>query len=263
MNLRLRVSRAVLLALFICPPLFAGNGSGGGGGHGGHGGGGGGHAGGHFAGGGSSGHSFGHSIGHSLGHLFGHRSGGRDSRIGKKPGSNGDVFVSGVAAGFAGGHARRRTLLRNRRFFNSGYCGSYRFSWHNFLFPGEFDCFGGAFYSAPFLYGGALGTYFWSDSLAASQNFGEFPEQPTSLDEPETAPPSLWNVEEPIALLQLLDGSTYGILRYWVEGTALHYVTNYGGENSVPLERIDFAGTAKLNAANGSRFDITANTHNQ
>lgn len=247
-----RLSFAILLALFICPPVSAGHGGAGGGG---------GHGGGHVSGAGSSGHSFGHSVGHSFGRLFGRGSGGRDSQVGKKPGSNDGAFVSGVAASIPRGRARRRGLLRNRPFLNPSYCGSYRFSWHNFLFPSEFDCFGGAFYSDPFLYGGAFGTYFWSDSLATSQDFGDLPEQPNSLDEPETVPPSLWNVEEPVVLLQLLDGSTYGLLRYWVEGTALHYVTNYGGENSVPLERIDFAGTAKLNAANGTRFDITGNTH--
>jgi hypothetical protein len=68
--------------------------------------------------------------------------------------------------------------------------------------------------------------------------------------------------EEPVALLQLLDGSMYGLTRYWLQGTTLHYVTTYGGENSVPLERIDFAKTTELNAARGTPLDLTRNLQN-
>jgi len=83
----------------------------------------------------------------------------------------------------------------------------------------------------------------------------------TSLGEPASNAPSLSNLEEPVVLLKLLDGPTYGLARYWVVGTSLHYVTSYGGENSVPLERIDFAGTAELNAKNGTRFDLMGISH--
>ena len=52
----------------------------------------------------------------------------------------------------------------------------------------------------------------------------------------------------------------YGLTRYWLEGTELHYVTTYGGENSVPLVRIDLAKTLQLNDARGTRFDLTQNS---
>ncbi|HXY23064.1 MAG TPA: hypothetical protein VEI73_00305 [Candidatus Acidoferrum sp.] len=172
-----------------------------------------------------------------------------------------------MTAGFPHLGARRRVRLRNR-FFNTGYCDSFRFSWRNFLFPGEFDCYGGAFFSDPFFYGGSPGTYFWSDSLATSGGYGGSAEtadasdlSPDYPDKPESLGPSLWNVQEPVALLRLLDGSTYGLLRYWVEGTRLHYVTSYGGENSVPLEGIDFVGTQELNASSGKRFDLLEDCH--
>jgi hypothetical protein len=62
--------------------------------------------------------------------------------------------------------------------------------------------------------------------------------------------------ERPVTLLQLLDGSMYGLTDYWVEGERLHYITNYGGENSVPLERIDFGKTMQINADRGIKFEL-------
>jgi hypothetical protein len=60
--------------------------------------------------------------------------------------------------------------------------------------------------------------------------------------------------ELPVTLLQLRDGSMYGLTEYWVEGDELHYFTTYGGEGSVPIERIDFEKTARLNADRDVEF---------
>ena len=60
--------------------------------------------------------------------------------------------------------------------------------------------------------------------------------------------------EQPVTLLQLVDGPMYGLTDYWIEGDQLHYVTTYGGRNAVPIERIDFAKTAELNADQGVEF---------
>src|SRR5436305_14868885 len=49
----------------------------------------------------------------------------------------------------------------------------------------------------------------------------------------------------------------YGLTRYWLEGTNLHYITSYGGENTVPLTRIDIAKTLQLNAERSTPFDAT------
>ena len=59
---------------------------------------------------------------------------------------------------------------------------------------------------------------------------------------------------QPVTLLQLVDGPMYGLTDYWIEGNQLRYVTTYGGQNSVPIERIDFAKTAELNADQGVEF---------
>ena len=48
----------------------------------------------------------------------------------------------------------------------------------------------------------------------------------------------------------------YGLTDYWVEGDNLHYVTNYGGKNSVPLELIDLGTTIRLNSERGIEFSL-------
>lgn len=46
----------------------------------------------------------------------------------------------------------------------------------------------------------------------------------------------------------------YGLTRYWVEDSRLYYVTTYGGENSVPLDRVDFPMTMQLNSDRNVSF---------
>jgi hypothetical protein len=264
MNYRLSLLVTISAVLFISPPVFSRNGGGqGGGGHGGGGhAGGGSHGGGHFSGGGSSGHSFGHAVGHSLGHIFGHTSGARGMRRGKDPTIGAHSPRRPVRVALIHGVRRRRVHFQNG-LFRSGICDSPRFSWRDFLFPGEFDCVSGSF---PF----DRNTYFWSDSLANSEDSAGSAgppdtvenELPPSAEKPGAAVPLPSNFEQPVILLQLLDGSMYGLTRYWLEGAELHYVTTYGGENSVTLDRIDLAKTQQLNVARGTLFRLPDDRHN-
>jgi hypothetical protein len=268
MNRRLSLSVMLLMGTFfvlsVSPPLFAANGGGGHSGGGGHGGG---HAAGHASGGSSSGHSFGHSVGHSLGHILGHHSGGRGSH--PKENLAGRVYDPAHPLALTLAHIRtRRRMFHRNPFFSTGYCDTLRFTWRDFLFPGDFDCASGPFLFGPFFYGASRNTYFWSDSLANSDNSANPDEPPeavdnglaTSAEEPGAAVPLPSNAEKPVALLQLMDGSMYGLTRYWLEGTTLHYITTYGGENSIPLERVDFAKTLQINAERGTRLDLTENS---
>ena len=59
-----------------------------------------------------------------------------------------------------------------------------------------------------------------------------------------------------ITLLQLKNGWMYGLTDYWVEGDSLNYVTNYGGQNSVPLDQIDLATTIPLNSERKVEFSL-------
>jgi hypothetical protein len=221
--------------------------------------------------------------------MFGHGSGRNNSRAGKVPGSRGEepplagaammygrvVLLPGPVGEFvpirppsgrvrplfvAGAGLRTSFALSER--LDSGFC-AYAFTWHNFLFPGDGPCFGGdpflfdRFSSSGFI-SGNNGTDF---SVAARASRAE--QSAVSRNGAESFSVSPVDAEEPAVLLELRDGSMYGLNRYWVEGDRLHYVTNYGGENSVALERIDLAKTAELNAGRGTALVLPAGVPRQ
>jgi hypothetical protein len=265
------------LAFFVSPSLYAQHGSGGG--HGGQ-----------FGSGGLSGHSVGHSVGQSFGHMFGRHPGKGGTQFEKGPGRRGGelppltgaAFIHGkvvmlpsprssmaldgqprhTARGqFAAAFAPHKPFGANP--FDAGLCDSFRFTWHSFLFRDDFDCFRNPFFSRrPF--SSTFHGHFWSDSSFAgvSGASSEAVESQTASGSSGLAPsaprdaessPSAVKVEPPVTLLQLRDGSMYGLIPYWVDGGRLHYVTDYGGEGNVPLECIDVATTTQLNASRDTR----------
>jgi hypothetical protein len=227
-------------------------------------------------------------VGHSFGRMFGRRSSGHDSRLGKVSASRGEeaalagaamihgkvVVLPGPAgtmalvrppalpapSRFFPGVALRVAMPMNQQFV-SGSCGSLAFSWHNFLFPGDLDCFvGDPFLFNPFLGGGFVPGHFRTNSVVTASGWAAPSAAADSSQALEAAGTASGHgssstsagTEARVTLLQLRDGSMYGLTRYWVEDGRLHYLTDYGGENSVPLDRIDIVGTAKLNAGRGT-----------
>ena len=57
-----------------------------------------------------------------------------------------------------------------------------------------------------------------------------------------------------VTQLVLKEGFIFGLTDYWVEGGMLHYVTTYGRQNSIDLDRIDLDKTVKLNSDRGISF---------
>jgi hypothetical protein len=127
-----------------------------------------------------------------------------------------------------------RFFPRHRRFGFSG-CTNFGFSPRHFGFGGGFNCFNDGIFFDPFLLGGF-------------SVLGPVPE-PIDTDQPRDSGLSNdSNGDQQVTLLQLLDGSMYGLTSYHVVGHELHYTTDYGAQNSVPLDRIDFTQTLNLNA---------------
>lgn len=273
-----------------------GHGSGGGpGGHGGssgHGGGGHGSGGrGGFSSGGGVGHSVGHTVGHSFGHVFG--------RHGKGPGpthETGSPFsdaafthgkiVQGSSPSpkfFSAGSRRfhhhrfindfpfgdRFLGFHHRRGFGFDGCGRFGFPRQRFFFGDGFDCFGGGFFFDPFFMGDFPDSFVPGNSAAALAAEAD-ESSGAEMIESESVPqegvtnslglPSEAKNEQPVTLLQLRDGSMYGLTDYWVEDGQLHYRTTYGGENSIGLDRIDLAKTEQLNVDRGVGFVLRPKT---
>jgi hypothetical protein len=65
------------------------------------------------------------------------------------------------------------------------------------------------------------------------------------------------SAEDQPFVLYLKDGTSYAVTHYWVAGGKLHYVTTYGGENSVPIEQVNVQKTVDENAALGHAFTLT------
>jgi hypothetical protein len=95
-----------------------------------------------------------------------------------------------------------------------------------------------------------------------SDNSGEPQENPPSTYVP--APDQSANggataaTEAQPFVLYMKDGSSYAVTDYWLGGGRLHYVTTYGGENTVDLSRLDVQKTVNENAALGHSFSLRA-----
>jgi hypothetical protein len=143
---------------------------------------------------------------------------------------------------------------------------------HSFRFGDRWNCSTGGFFFDPFFfgwfsgsrsYGSAFGGTAWFSDGTEPDSAVQPPAEPNAAYPPaisgatkdtpnssDSATPSRSSVKAggPITLLQLRDGSMYGLTDYWVKDGELHYRTDYGGENSLPFERIDFEKTVQLNA---------------
>jgi hypothetical protein len=58
------------------------------------------------------------------------------------------------------------------------------------------------------------------------------------------------------AVLWLKDGTVYGLRDYWFVAGKLYYVTNYGGENSIDMDRVDLQKTVDEDALRGVDFTL-------
>lgn len=171
-----------------------------------------------------------------------------------------------------------------RSGFGFGGCTSFGFPRHPFFFNDDFNCFAGEFYFDPFFIGRFSESFIGSSSLlpfndhlpdyvpddstaearpAQPSNATGLSESRSGTQNPATnhaAPVNKARSEQPVTLLQLRDGSMYGLVAYWVEDGRLHYTTTYGGQNSLELDRIDLEKTVQLNAERGIQFVLRPNT---
>jgi hypothetical protein len=161
----------------------------------------------------------------------------------------------------------QRFLLPHRRSFGFGGCAAYGSPANRFFFGNGWNCFNsGIFFFDPFFFGFASSSWYGSPGWSGYGSIGptEAP-LPVSPGESDSVDMNGANAEgnesqerakreSSVTLLQLRDGSMYGLTEYWVEGENLHYFTTYGGEDFVPLGHIDFEKTVKLNADRGVEF---------
>jgi hypothetical protein len=88
------------------------------------------------------------------------------------------------------------------------------------------------------------------DMASPEGNSGEWQSAPDSSSQGSVAAP------QPYVVVFLRDGSSYAVSDYWLAGGKLHYVTSYGGENSVDANQLDLQRTVNENAAHGVTFTL-------
>jgi hypothetical protein len=81
-------------------------------------------------------------------------------------------------------------------------------------------------------------------------NAGDWQDAPADNPQQNNARP------QPYVVLILRDGSSYAVSDYWLAGGKLHYVTSYGGENSIDANQLDLQRTVNENALRGVTFTL-------
>ena len=75
--------------------------------------------------------------------------------------------------------------------------------------------------------------------------------------QPGTAPqplPAEQAEATPLILLVLKDGTIYGVTDYWLDHGKLHYLTSYGGSNTMSMDQLDLQKTVDENWKRGVTF---------
>lgn len=187
--------------------------------------------------GGGGGHGGGHSGGHAGGSHSGkggHDHGGIDFRGGRAP---------------AGGIMRYPPFSAFRVFTRHQHFREPFFFSNGFFFGGFIDC---GFWDWNCGWG-------WDDSYF---DIGNWTNASSASNSPSQLFPSgsaATPSESPlVTVLYLKNGYSVGVTDYWVENDRLYYVPMYGGEDSVPIDRLDLQRTVGENARNSVVFSLHA-----
>ena len=166
---------------------------------------------------------------------------------------------------------RNRPIFFGPGFGLGGCCGPFFFGCGGF-FGGGFgfglgygygycDPFWGCpagFYGS-YYNGGYYGDQIYSQSTDESSVSNEFnPSRywgPSAPPE-ETGGGGAASSSENEVVLFLKDGTVYAITDYWIADNKLHYITNYGGENSIPLDQLDIQRTVDVNTKRGINITL-------
>ncbi|HYL09210.1 MAG TPA: hypothetical protein VEU31_00610 [Candidatus Acidoferrales bacterium] len=168
------------------------------------------------------------------------------------------IFVPRIFSPFG---IRHRFLFRRRFFvepffvggFGFPFCPQFGFWAQEFFFANQLNCWGDPFFFSPgfntfgFPYGPEVvppGYYAAQPYVDATGNGTGAGEEASTKE--ATNPTVTW--------LQTKQGEIFGLADYWVDDGRLFYVTNYGANNSIPLDQIDLDKTVELNAKQGVEF---------
>lgn len=176
-----------------------------------------------------------------------HHHGGPDGDFDGDDGFFNGFFFGGFGFGFFGGGSTC--------FFSgiSATCFFNGFFPPLFISP-VFGPWGIDGYAEPWAYGPVYAPGYYAQAQAAPGS-GEDVVGYAPAPPPE-APVGMSEEAAPLTLIFLTDGTNFAVTDYWLAGGRLHYVTSYGGENSIPFEKFDLQKTVDENYKLGILFSL-------
>jgi hypothetical protein len=90
-----------------------------------------------------------------------------------------------------------------------------------------------------------------------AQGIEQSSQEPVSTYDPapETSPEEI-EAEKILVVLFMKNGAVYAVTNYWIADGKLHYLTSYGGENTIEMDDLDLQKTVDVNAKRGVDFTL-------
>jgi hypothetical protein len=158
------------------------------------------------------------------------------------------------------------------RFFGGLGFFPFGFAFPFFDFGFASDC--NPFWAWPWAYGCETFGYWngYNEGFIAGYNAGPEEQEMEQQPEVEQPPEELGNymyvpprepsspeeieAEKVLFVLYMKNGAVYAVTNYWVGDGKLHYLTSYGGENTIDLNDLDVQKTVDVNASRGVEFTL-------
>jgi hypothetical protein len=140
-------------------------------------------------------------------------------------------------------------------FFDFGFVPSCNPFW---AWPWAFGCESFGYwdgYNAGF-YEGYNASFYQPEEQQEMEQPPEEPETYMYVPPPESGSPEEIEAEKVLVVLYMKNGAVYAVTNYWVGDGKLHYLTSYGGENTIDLNDLDLQKTVDVNASRGVEFTL-------
>jgi hypothetical protein len=140
-------------------------------------------------------------------------------------------------------------------FFDFGFVPSCNPFW---AWPWAFGCESFGYwdgYAAGF-YEGYNASFYQPEEQQEMEPPPEKPETYIYVPPTEPSSPEEIEAEKVLVVLYMNNGAVYAVTNYWVGDGKLHYLTSYGGENTINLNDLDLQKTVDVNASRGVEFSL-------
>jgi hypothetical protein len=140
--------------------------------------------------------------------------------------------------------------------FGAGFGYGADFGYGGFGNGWDLGYYNGGGYGGSGLTFNAMGPSSAPDDMPSLEgNSGDWQDAPANNSQATDASGNYLNAQ-PYVVIILRDGSSYAVSDYWLAGGKLHYITSYGGENSVDVNQLDLQRTVNDNATRGIEFTL-------